>query len=441
MTDVTKSREIALDILTEVLEKDAFTHQVLFGALDKYQYLKKPDRAFITRLVNGVVERLLTIDAVIDSCSSVKVAKMKPVIRTILRMSVYQILWMDRIPDRAVCSEALKLAASRHFGGLKGFVNGVLREIARQKVRFPSGIKEGADWQIQYSMPQWLIDMWKEAYDDDTVEHLLQAFFEDGPLAVRCNKSLASVDESKASLESQGVKVSSSPLTDQVLLLEQLDYLEGLEAFKRGWITPQDTASVLAGLAASPQPGDRIVDVCGAPGGKSLHMADCLAGTGLVLLRDLTEEKVALARENIARAGFANIQAQVWDARELDERLTAQADIVIADLPCSGLGVIGKKPDIKYRVSAGRIEELAMLQRQILSVAAQYVKPGGKLIYSTCTISRRENEEQRQWFLANFPFTAGSLDSIAGPLFAEKTLEEGYVPVSYTHLRAHETSV
>ena len=416
------TREIVLEILLEVLERDGMIHGAMQNALNKYQYLKKQDRAFITRMGEGTVERLLTIDAVLDLCSKVKTKNMKPVIRTILRMSVYQILWMDRVPDRAVCKEAVKLAKKHHFGGLGGFVNGVLRSVARRKEEFVF-----EDWSLRYSMPEWILEMWEEQYGRDVTERMLLASLEDSPMTVRCNLSLASAEEIRDSLKGQGVKAVVSPLSAEVLILEQYDYLERLDAFRKGWIQVQDAASALAAEAASPCPGSRVLDVCGAPGGKSLHMADKLKGTGMVVCRDLTERKIALVQENLMRTGFKNMKAEMWDALELDDRWEEQADIVLADLPCSGLGVIGKKPDIKYRMTRDQIESLVLLQREILKVVSRYVRPGGTLIYSTCTVSRQENQEQRQWFLDHFPFSPKGIGPLGGLETEEGTMRDGYV--------------
>lgn len=422
MTKATESREIILDILMEVLEKGGYSHVILRQALEKYQYLEKQDRAFITRVSEGTIEYRLTVDAVLDQCSKVPVKKMKPVIRTILRMSVYQILWMDRIPDSAVCNEAVKLAVSRRFQGLKGFVNGVLRTVARRKKEFVF-----EDWTLRYSMPGWLIDMWRSRYPAETVERMLQAFLEDAPTTVRCNLDRAPMEEIVESLEKQDVRVAASPLSSQALLLERYDYLERLEAFRKGWIQVQDVSSAFVGDVADPQPGDVVLDVCGAPGGKSLHIADKLKGTGQVVVRDLTEYKIRLVEDNLERTGFANIRAEVWDALEYDERWEAKADIVIADLPCSGLGIIGKKPDIKYQATEEKLAELAALQREILAVVSLYVKPGGKLIYSTCTIDPMENEKQREWFLGEFPFESRSIEGLLGDAVQEETMKDGYV--------------
>ncbi len=423
MTKQTDSREIVLDILLEILERGSYSHIVLRQALNKYQYLEKQDRAFITRVVEGTLEYRLTIDAILDTCSNVKVKKMKPVIRTLLRMSVYQIVWMDRIPDSAVCNEAVKLAVRRKFAGLKGYVNGVLRTVARKKEE--QGGYTFEDWSLKYSMPQWLIDRWCGEYPKETVEKMLRSFLKDSPTTVRCNLEKADKAQVCESLRRQGVSVEESPLTDHALLLTSYDYLESLEAFQKGWIQVQDASSALVGEIADPKPGDTVLDVCGAPGGKSLHIADKLKGTGIVVVRDLTEGKIRMVEDNIARTGFSNIRAEVWDALEFDESWENRADIVIADLPCSGLGIIGKKPDIKYQVTEEGLSSLASLQREILAVVSRYVKPGGRLVYSTCTINRQENENQADWFAARFPFQPANMEGMLGDAIQEESMKAG----------------
>ena len=422
MTKPTQSRELILDILMEILENGGYSHIILRQALEKYQYLEKQDRALITRVVEGTIEYRLTIDAVIDACSKTKVERMKPIIRTILRMSVYQIIWMDRIPDSAVCNEAVKLAEKRRFVGLKGFVNGVLRTISRRKEEFVF-----PDWSRRYSMPDWLIELWKKQYPAETVEGMLKAFLQDMPTTVRCNLDRASMEEIETSLKSQNVDVAASPLSSNALLISHYEYLESLEAFGNGWIQVQDVSSSFVGDVADPQPGDMVLDVCGAPGGKSLHIADRLKGTGLVVVRDLSEQKIRMVEDNMERTGFTNMRAEVWDALEFDPEWEGRADIVIADLPCSGLGIIGKKPDIKYQVTEEKLKALAELQKEILSVVSRYVKPGGKLIYSTCTIDRLENEDQREWFLSRFPFESSPIDGMLGDAVREDTMKDGYV--------------
>lgn len=422
MTKSTEARELVLDILIEVLEKGGYSHIVLNQALSKYQYLEKQERAFISRVSEGTLEYLIQIDYILNQYSKVKVNKMKPLIRNLMRMSVYQILYMDRIPDSAVCNEAVKLAEKRKFQGLKGFVNGVLRTVAREKesITFPND-------SIRYSIPEWLLSMWRDSYEETVIHQMLESFLQNSRMTVRCNLNQVDLDTIVQSLQEQDVVVSEAGYSNEMLYLEHIDYLERLDAFQKGWIQVQDVSSGFVGMLADPKEGDYVLDVCGAPGGKSLHIADRLRGTGHVEVRDLTEYKVHLIRENIERSGFSNMETKVWDALILDEASIEKADIVIADLPCSGLGIIGKKPDIKHKMSPDQLKELAKLQRQILSLVQQYVKPGGTLIYSTCTIDQMENEENADWFLREFPYEPINIEGRLGDKLNEESMKSGRI--------------
>lgn len=417
-----ENREIVLDILTEVLERGSFVHLVLNQALQKYQYLDKPDRAFITRVTEGTLEYLLQIDHIINRYSKTKTEKMKPLIRNLLRMSVYQILYMDRVPDSAACNEAVKLAVKRHFSGLKGFVNGVLRTVSREKDSLVFDTPS-----LAYSIPQWMYDMWEKEYGREKAGAIAASFLRDGPTWVRCNLSRASRKEILESLASQGVAVTGLSWLESMISISGYDYLESLESFRNGWIQVQDVTSALVSELADPKEGDYIIDVCAAPGGKSLHLADKLKGTGMVEARDLSEQKVAMIEENMARFGASNIKAVVWDALVTDEDAREKADIVIADLPCSGLGIIGKRPDIKYNMTMEKMAELASLQREILAASWEYVKPGGTLVYSTCTIDTKENEENARWLLSRFPLEPVDLTNRVGNAFDEPSLKEGMI--------------
>ena len=417
-----ENRGIVLDILSEVLDKGSFVHLVLNQALQKYQYLDKSDRAFITRVTEGTLEYLLQIDYIINKYSKTKTDKMKPLIRNLLRMSVYQILYMDRVPDSAVCNEAVKLAVKRRFTGLKGFVNGVLRTISREKASLVFDSPS-----LAYSIPQWMYDMWEKEYGSAKAEMIAASFLEDRPTWVRCNLSRALREAILKSLDSQGVMVKELDCLPSVLAISGYDYMEGLECFQNGWIQVQDATSAFVGELADPKEGDYIIDVCAAPGGKSLHLADKMKGTGMVEARDLSYQKTALIEENVARSGAANIKAVVWDALVPDEDAREKADIVIADLPCSGLGIIGKKPDIKYNMTMDKMRELSRLQRDILSVVWQYVKPGGTLVYSTCTIDPMENEGNAMWLSENFPLEPVDLSGRLGEDFDEPSLKDGRI--------------
>lgn len=402
-------RQIALEILLEAHKNNLLLSSVLGDALAKYQYLNKNDRAFISRVVQGTEEKLIELDYIIDSFSNTPVRKQKPFIRTLLEMSVYQLKYMDKVPASAVCNEAVKLTVRKNFGALKGFVNGVLRNISRniESIGYPDREKDEKLYlSVRYSVPPELLSILLEEYDTQTVEKLFQAFERDKLTYIRCNTSKLTTDELIGHLEDEGVCVSKpegDEIPDYALVISGYDYLRGLKSFENGEFQVQDLSSMIAGEGNIIKETDEIIDVCAAPGGKSINAA-LKAFKGHVEARDISPQKTALIEENVSRLGLKNVSCRVWDACIRDETLIEKADVVIADLPCSGLGIIGRKPDIKYHVTEARINELAALQRNILSVVWEYVKENGHLIYSTCTITPQENRENVEWFLKNYPF-------------------------------------
>lgn len=398
-------RELVLDMLLQITRDGEYSHIVIKNVLDKYQYLDKRERAFITRVVNGTLERMIEIDYIINQFSKVKVNKMKPVIRTILRSSVYQMKYMDSVPDSAICNEAVKLAGKRGFVNLKGFVNGVLRNIGRNldKISYPDEKDQEAFISIKYSLPEWMAKQWLKVYDEETVKMIGKAFLEEKPLTVRFDEHKIKKAELIAILEKEGVTAGEVPEIPCALYLYGYDHLSALPSFCEGLYQVQDLSSMQVALWSEVKAGDQVLDVCAAPGGKAIHIAELLNGTGHVEARDLTEYKVALIRDNIERSGLTNINAVCQDAAIYDPHKKGTADIVIADLPCSGLGVLGKKPDLRYKMNEKTEADLVELQKKILSVVKDYVKPGGKLLYSTCTIHREENEGNVEWFLKEYP--------------------------------------
>lgn len=398
-------REIVLETLLLITRDGEYSHIVLKNVLDKYQYLEKKERAFITRVVNGTLERMIEIDYIINCFSKVKVNKMKPVIRTILRSSVYQLKYMDSVPASAVCNEAVKLAERKGFVNLKGFVNGVLRNISRNldETAYPEKEDEVTYLSVVCSLPEWLVRQWLQTYDAETVRRMGEEFLKEKRISIRCNTQELTPEMLREELEREGVTVTAIPEVPYAFYIAGYDYPAALPGFADGHFYIQDLSSMQVAEWADPKEGDSVIDVCAAPGGKALHLAEKLKGTGHVEARDLTPAKTALIEENIERSGLKNIEAVCMDALDPDENSHQKADIVIADLPCSGLGVLGKKPDLKYKMTPQTQVELVKLQRQILSVVRDYVKPGGKLLYSTCTIHRAENEENAAWFAGAFP--------------------------------------
>ena len=422
-------RELVLNILLEIDKEGQYSHLVLRNTLEKYQYLEKKERAFITRICEGTLEYRIRLDYILDQFSTVPADKMKPVIRELLRSSVYQLLYMDHVPDSAVCNEAVKLARKRGFYNLTGFVNGVLRRIVREygSIHFPEKNSPVEYLSVIYSMPVWLVERFLKEYDFATTEKMLESFLETQPATIRIREYQTEEEAVLESLKEEKVTVEKAPYVDRAYYVKNYDYLPALTAFRRGSIQVQDVSSMLAGEIAGVKEGDYVIDLCAAPGGKALYLADKLHGTGRVEARDLSQTKTDLIRDNALRQNFLNVVVTEKDATQLDRESLEKADIVLADVPCSGLGVMGKKKDIKYKLNPGKIRDLVGLHRKILEQASTYVKPGGTLIYSTCTIGKEENLENVQWFTEHYPYELESLDPYLCEELRGETTARGYL--------------
>jgi 16S rRNA (cytosine967-C5)-methyltransferase len=429
-----------LIVLEMLLTENVYSHIIVRDVLNKYNYLSGQEKSFIKRLYEGTLERRIELDFVIDKYSKVKTDKMKPVIRAIMRMGVYQILYMDSVPESAACNESVKLAQKKGFSTLKGFVNGVLRNIARNKdnITYDS-------LSVKYSMPQWIVDMWLEQLGEEKTELVLKGLLEEHPVIIRLrdygNANLA--DEIKQALNSQGGRMERHEYLDYAYKLIKTDDITRLPGYSDGGFVIQDVSSMLSlealdigNVFKSYDKSDKItaVDICAAPGGKSMLLADMFEREGIenyeIIARDISENKVYLMNENFERCGLSKNKAQVWDALELDESLVGKADIVIADVPCSGLGVIGKKRDIKYNMTAKAIDEIIKVQEEILKTAVSYLKPGGRLIFSTCTINKNENEKHFEWIENELKLMPVSLENtVLKRIETENkpTLSQGYI--------------
>lgn len=425
-------RELILDMLLEIERDGTYSNILIRNVLDKYDYLPPREKAFIKRTSEGTLERRIQLDYIIDTYSKVPVRKMKPLIRNLLRMSVYQIIFMDGVPDPAVCNEAVKLAGKRKFQSLKGFVNGVLRSIIREKSRinYPDRDKEPARYlSVLYSMPEFLIHMWIGDYGIKQTEIMIKAMLEIHPVTIRLKEQQGSktISELVREIEQSGAGITKHPYLPYAYNLTHMEGIHNIPGFEEGLITVQDVSSMLCVECAGIKEGDFVLDVCAAPGGKSTHAAEKLNGTGKVLARDISEEKTELIRENAERQHSENMIIEVYDACAYDDSLREKADVLIADLPCSGLGILGKKRDIKYNVTDSSLEELPLLQKRILAVVWQYVKAGGTLVYSTCTVQKKENEEIVRWFLDTYPFEPVDISGALSGVPEKKTAKEGFL--------------
>ena len=384
-------REVVLDMLLS-LREGKLSHTILKDTLDSYLYLDKSSRGFITRLYEGTIEKRLYLDFIIDGYSKTPVKKMKPIIMLLLEMAVYQLFFMDRVPDSAAINEAVKLAKKRGFTGLSGFVNGVLRNIARNKenIALPDKNKDLIKYlEIKYSTPKAVVEHFINDYGSEKSEEILEAFEEKRPLVARATKNR---EELIKKLDAEGVRVSTDTIFPESLKILELDSLSYLESFEEGDFAIQDESSQFIGKIVGLPKGARVLDLCAAPGGKSLLFAE-VEEVDEIISCDISESKTELIEDNIRRIGTDKIRTIVNDASLYNPDFVDGFDLVICDLPCSGLGVMGRKRDIKYNVSIDKIKELAKLQKKILENAVRYVKKDGRLIYSTCTMTKAENEE------------------------------------------------
>ena len=427
MTD--NPRKVVIEILMRVFKDDVYSHTAIREALDRHPDFSRSERSFVKLVSEGTIERVIELDYIIDKYASVKVDKMKPAIRNILRSALYQMKYVNSVPAEAACNEAVKIAQSMGFYNLKGFVNGVLRSISRNLKNIPYPSKDNINeyFSVRYSMPLWIVEGLTGEYGEDTTEKILRRFLTPSPLTVRLSMREDVRQRTLDSLRKQEIEVSAAPYLDYAFNLKKTSSITSLPEFQEGLLYVQDVSSMLAAEISGVSPGDYVIDMCAAPGGKSLHIADMMNGYGMVEARDVTEEKVNLIRQNINRTNMINIKAVKMDGTVFDKVSKEKGDIVICDVPCSGLGVIGRKPDIKYRLRQESIDELIFLQRMIMHNAASYVRPGGVLIYSTCTIEGRENLDNVKWFCENYPFETESIDRYLPEELRSDTTSEGYL--------------
>ena len=420
------SREIAFDILKNIEENDAYVGDVLGNALRRMQFSSKQERSFITRLVEGSVERKLTLDFLIDKFSNKKGGKQAssskklPLdIRIILRMGIYQIRYMDSVPDRAAISEMVEMAKSKGYSGLAGYINALLRNVSRAVEEKKLDSFTVSKQETRYSTPAWLCTFLNETYGKENAKLILEDQFSEHDTVIRVNRLKISVEELKGKLSAKGINVKEPAIYDGSLRISGYDQITRIPGYKDGNFIVQDETSSFTVSRAGIRPGDTVLDMCASPGGKSLlayELAFSDEKCGKIISRDISDSKLEKIKENAERLGFPlielektkkiqpGINVEVWDATELDERIASlpnseKPDVVIADVPCSGLGIIGRKNDIKYHTSLSAMQELAEQGLKILQNAAAYVKTGGRICYSTCTINPGENGEVVRKFL------------------------------------------
>ena len=421
------ARFAAVCMLRMVCEEQKFSNEAKEKYLVRIQ--DKRERALATLLLEGCLERMTEIDYIIDCFSKTPVKKMKPAIAAILRVTVYQLRFTDKIPVSAACNEAVIMAKKLGFSGLSGFVNGVARAIARaDKLPYPVRERDFKKYcSVIYSMPMVLVDLLVHQYGIEQTELICKAFLEKRKLSLRVLGEEAEQKEFEAELCKAGITAEAGLYDKAALCIDGFDAPERIPGFADGRFYIMDESSMQAVFAAGLTGTEKVLDVCAAPGGKSIMTADLLRQGGTVTSRDLSEKKTMLILENKLRCKKENLIIQVADASVFHKEDEAAYDVVLADVPCSGLGIIGKKPDIKLFFEKENLKELYELQKKILENAARYVKPGGVLIFSTCTLNKAENEGGFEFLKTDCNMVPESLDPyLSGKLHSETT-KQGYL--------------
>ena len=392
------SREVALNIINRVLIEGAYSNLVLSNELNEAD-LNEKDRALVTELVYGTIRRKKTLDMIISNYIK-DISLMDERVLNILRMAIYQMHFLDKVPEFAACNEAVELAKQISVQDSK-LVNGILRSYTKNPDDMD--VKDKIDRLVyQYSYEPWFIRMMYKQYGEENGRKILSGLNATPKVTVRVNASKGDYDEVFERLEEMGYDVEEGYACPEAIIIKGGSSIENNELFKEGLITVQDESAMLVSPLLDLNPGDVALDLCAAPGGKTTHIAELLEDEGKVYSFDLHENKLSLINENLERLGLNNVEVEAMDATKLNPKYVACADKVLIDVPCSGLGIIRKKPEIKWNKSRKSLKDLVPTQRAIMENAWAYLKNGGTMIYSTCTLNTEENQDNVEWFLNKY---------------------------------------
>ena len=391
------NRKTAYQTLLDVESKKAYSNI----ALNHKIAVNKPGNpALVRELVYGVLERKITLDYFIDQLLKEGIDSLKAPEINILRMGIYQLGYMDKIPEYAAISESVELA-KKYCKGRAGLINGVLREYQNKKIYLTLPARDEDEVRylsVKYSYAPWIIELWLKYYDKAFVEKLLDAGNETPPMTIRANWLKIRKDDLKKVLNERGFQAEDGKICQNALNVKGSNLLDS-EMYGYGLFTPQDESSMLVSEKIGVKQGDFVMDVCAAPGGKTTAIAERMNNTGRIIASDIYRRKLDIVDKEAKRLGITNIETRSWDATRVDSTLVRKADRVLVDVPCSGLGVIRRKPEIKYKEFSNEMMLLPKKQYAILSASSSYVRPGGTLVYSTCTINPEENEKVIEEFL------------------------------------------
>ena len=382
------SREFVFKTLLKLFKSEAYSNILLNNELNK-QNFTDADKSFITACFYGVIEKKITLDYELSIYLKQPLKKLRPEVLCVLRLGAYQILFMDRIPDSAAINESVKLVKKNKCAFASGLVNAVLRKVSSNGLLLPEKSDENF-LSVKYSVPDLIINLWIEDYGLENALGILDSLSHKPKTVVRVNTLLCDASSLADKLSEEGVKVSVNELISDSLIIEKSGALSELECFKQGLFHVEDTAAQIAALSLQAKEGERVLDCCAAPGGKSFTVAEQMKN-GTIISCDLYENRVNLIKKGAKRLKIDFIKAVVSDASVFNKEL-GEFDKILCDVPCSGLGIIRRKPEIRYKTQED-IKNSSQLQSKILNNSFKYLKQGGKLIYSTCTLNKKENEE------------------------------------------------
>lgn len=389
-------RQVAFDALIKVEKQGGYSNLTLDYVLSKNE-LNSKDRAFVSNLFYGTVERKITLDYQLSLYLTKPLKKLKPEVLTIMRMGAYQILFMDKIPDSAAVNESVKLSKKNGSAFASSLINAVLRKVSSSGIVYPETDKTVEKLSVEYSCPQWLIEKWINEYGVDDTTEILKASIGKPPVYIRVNTTKTDTCSLKASFSENGINCECTQIDDSLILDCSGSDIERFPQYKEGLFHVQDLASQICAKALEAEEGDTVYDLCSAPGGKAYTVAETMKNKGKLLCFDIYDSRVKLISDGAKRLGLDIIQAKAGDASVFNAELE-KADKVLCDVPCSGFGIIRRKPEIKYK-DKNEADSLPEIQYSILANGAEYVKVGGRLLYSTCTLSKAENEGVTERFL------------------------------------------
>lgn len=424
-------REVALDVLLKIEKKQAYSNLLLNDTIKKSK-LSDRDTALLTEIIYGTIQRRDTIDFYLQPYTK-KAKKMQDWVKVLLRLSIYQIVYLDKIPERAVVHEAVQIAKIRGHQGISGFVNGVLRNFLRNPLRSFSEIRDPVErLAVETSHPLWLVKRWINVYGAQETEKMCQTNLLAPQVTVRVNKLKGSVEQIKNKLEEEGISVRRGNLAEDSFIVEKGNVLH-TNCFKNGEVTIQDESSMLVARALAPEENSVVLDACAAPGGKTTHLAERMNNKGKIIACDLHEHKVKLIQNATNRLGISIIEANVLDARKASTTYREESfDYILVDAPCSGFGVVRRKPDLKWTKKEEDIFAIANIQQEILHAVSPLLKRGGRLVYSTCTIDPEENEQIVDQFVrdhSQFEFDESLVNRLPEKLKVSKRLKTGQVTI------------